>query len=358
MGILVVMLLQLVAVFAAAPKIETFKLQFVLPSELQISWKVTDDDGLSRLELYQDGAQLYKEDLTGSVHASLFQVPEDNKTHVFELIVYDIFNVSTKATKTRGNDKTPPMITSSLQILSNEKNLKFTTDEPAYCKVGFEENNLVEVSNNYQTNRSVVLPFVEGSNSVFVKCNDEQDNTMTKLVTISFTLDTTAPSTVSNINYLIEENKTKLIWSAATDSSGIESYNIYNSLQLVATSKEASWFVNTNDSVYYISAVDKAGNEGKKEEYNLGRELLLQSDFQATNESDEEEIIAENATEQNVTKEGKGGISKTTITAWTLFVILLCIYIGWKIYEHKKDKHGLRKYLRQRIKLREAQFKR
>jgi hypothetical protein len=351
---LVALLLLLhIASASAAPQIDYLKAQFVYPAQIQISWKISSDDGLARLELFKDDNLIHKEKLTGTAQTSLYQIGEDNKTHEFELIVYDIFNLSTSLTKVRGSDRTPPNITSIRKILSNKKQLAFATTEPAVCLAGFEINNLVEVEEQYSVNHTITLPFVEGSNSVFVTCSDREDNQMLKPATIEYVLDMIAPTKISDPNYEIGKDVVKLRWTPAVDNNGIDHYNIYSTLQLIATSKEPSWNAVTNDSVYYISAVDKAGNEGDKTEFNAKRAVLLSSDF--TVEQTEEEVLE--IAPENKTITEKESPSTTSIIAWAVFGLLMVIFTGWKIYERQTDKHGLRKYLKLRRKMRDFDIK-
>jgi hypothetical protein len=353
LGLLV--LIQMAVVFAV-PQIEELKAQFVFPAQIQVSWKINSDIELSRLELFKDNALIYEEDLSGLKSTGLYQLGEDNKTHTFKLIVYDISNMSTSATKIRSNDKIPPEIVDPKKIISNQKTLVFTTNEPASCKAGFEANNLVEVSKEFSINHSIKLPFIEGSNKVLVLCKDEQENTMLKAATIDFMLDTIFPTKVSNILYVTKNNTTTLMWTPAADTgSGVDHYNIYTSLQQIATSTAASWDITTNDTLFYVSAVDKAGNEGDKVEYNYKRATLLAPNAEVEAESDDTVVIDINA-EENTTEKG-AGVSQATIIAWIIFGILVAIFTGWKVYEYKTDKHGLRRYLKQRRKMRDFEVK-
>jgi hypothetical protein len=340
----ILMITLLSSIVFAAPFISYLKTQSVYPSNIQISWKISDDEGLSRLELWKDAKIIYKEALSGTHQTSVYQIWEDNKTHVFAIVVYNINNESNSLTRNRGSDLSPPNVTSPLKVISNKKQLDFTTNELAYCQAGFEQNQLVEVSKDYELTHSIALPFAEGQNAVFVKCSDQNDNIMVKPVIINFFLDTLMPGKVTNLNFSVNNNKIRMTWAAAKDNGGISFYNIYNSLQKIAFSSNTYWDVTTNDSFYYVTAVDKAGNEGERQEYSFRRELLLQPGFE----------VNKNETKVKETAEEVNETSTKGFVAWYIFGVLVIILIIWKVYEYIKDKHGFTRYLRQRRKLRES----
>jgi hypothetical protein len=206
------------------------------------------------------------------------------------------------------------------------------------------------MNSQFQTEFVASLNLSEGLNRIFIQCTDQEDNTMPGFFIIEYTYDTTGPTKVSE--FMNDGNK--ILWSASTDDSGIDHYVIYNSLKSVATTYQTYWTATTNDSIYFISAIDKAGNEGEKTEYNLGRIELLGSEFEVKNESNQN--VAVEIVEQNIT--GREGISTTAKIAWISFGILLLIYFAWKAYEHKQDPHGLRHYIRNRRRMRDVEIHR
>ncbi len=336
-----IIMLQASIVFAA-PVIESFKLQFVFPSQIQVLWKVNDSIGLKRIELYKDQKLIYKEDTKGTREVNLFQLGDDNMTHVYDFYVYNTLNESAKISKMGGGDQKPPVI-SPLTIISNNKDVIFNTSEPATCKAGLTNESLSDIDKTLQIDHNASSFLLnEGSTKVYVVCHDELDNYNLIPDVIDFTFDITKPSKVSNVAYA----DNRITWTSATDSNGILNYKIYNSLKNIETTTNNYWDVSTNDSIYYISAIDNAGNEGDKEEFNVGREILLKSTPKPN--TTEKPVVNKNETG------GAGNISTTSIIAWTIFGVLLLIFIGWKIYEHKTDRHGLRRYLKERRKMRES----
>lgn len=358
----------LVSSVFAAPVIESFEIDFVFPDQIQLSWRITSANELFKLEIFEDNEFIYDEEISGTSYTSLYQLDNDGLTHEFKLVVLDIFNESAEVTGEKERDETAPKITSSLKILSSKEILEFTTDEPAICIAGLFKNEMFNVSTEFKTNHSIIFDFEEGENNVFVKCVDEEDNGM-EFVTIEFTLDMTMPGKVSNINYTTENNMTIITWDEAEDDTGIAKYNIYNTLKLIDTTTKNSWIRTTEDGIYFITAVDEAGHEGEKAEFNLGRELLLESDMEdITGEAVKQE---ENKTgffkklfgkkekteekEAEDEKEDDSGFSAAAVIGLVVAGILLGCFIGYKIYEHKTDAYGLRKYLKDRRKIREQQ---
>ncbi|MBS3115555.1 hypothetical protein J4482_02885 [Candidatus Woesearchaeota archaeon] len=338
-----VILLQITAVFAA-PVVNSFTTKFVYPNHIQIEWDVSSTFDMRTLELYKDSELLYYLPLTGTQSTSMYQTPNDNKTHTFKIVVYDTTNASVEFSEKTEVDDEAPEIISPDNAITNKNEFVFETNEPAYCIAGFKSSSMTPVSKNYEINHTVKLNFTEGTNNILVKCIDKMENEMGSSVSMRFILDITKPGKVSSINLSKEENK--LIWTAATDANGIASYNIGNINGKIASVNTNSWTVTVNDSVFYVSAVDKAGNEGEKEEYNYRRALLLSSDFVPEKESAPVKTIVEKKSLK---------IPDVTVSraAWIAFGVLAVIFAFWKIYEHKTDKHGLRRYLRERKKMRD-----
>ena len=340
--ILLVFLVQITAVFAM-PVIESFQVQFAYPNQVQLVWRISDSTGLSRIELYKEAKLIYKQDISGTKEANTYQVPDDGQKHFFEIKVYNEDGEVASELKQGGGDKTPPNITGPNKVFSNVKELNFKTTEPATCKAGLSQTSLINVSTDFQENHVAKLSFSEGSNKVYVKCADEAHNEMPKFGIIELVIDSIKPGKPGNFTSVVNNGNIKLGWSAVSDASGIDHYTISNSLKQLATVNTNSWDVTTNDSIYFVSAVDKAGNEGEKAEYGLKRDLLLKSDLKSATE--DKEVKSENTTADD----GKG-ISTTSIIAWTAFAVLVLVLVVWKISEHKSDKHGLNRYLSHRRK--------
>ncbi len=341
-GILGILVCSVMIAYALSPQITSFDVKRTFPDQVQVSWEIESDQGLDHLEVYQDSELLHREQLTGTHQISLYQTKDDGLQHTFKLIVYDLVNLSSEASKTYGGDSKAPVVNSPSKIYSNSKVLMFTTDEPASCKAGFSETSLVATEAILQQNHSIELPFAEGLNRVFVKCSDAQDNLMQGFFQIEFVYDVTPPSAVSTLKYESIDDKARITWAAATDNNGIDHYNIYNTIKSIASTQQLFWEVSTDDSLFSVTAVDLAGNEGPKTDYNLKRDQLLASDAGTT------------ATETNPAppKESKP-LSKTAKWAWITFGILVALFVLFKIYEYQNDKHGLRRYLKHRRKMRE-----
>ncbi len=350
MTILIVMLFASMSMAYALPQITSFDIKHVFPSELQVTWTVKDDIGLLRVELYKENELIYVENTAGMAHSSLYQLDDDKSNHTFKLIAYNVDEQSSVATKASDSDKKAPVVTSSSKIVSKEKILTFTTDEKAYCKVGFSEDKLIEVSNRYEVNHSISLPFNQGLNRVLVKCGDENNNEMSGFSSIEFSYDITAPGKITNIKFDLDGEDKIISWDAASDNVGVAQYKIYNSAQALFTTEQTYWEVTTEDNTFFISAVDIAGNEGEKQEYNLGREVLLTSNTSLVDDKDVTVVKDTGNKNETTAQLGASSVSKL---AWITFGILLLIYIGWRIYDYKTDKHGLRGYMRKRRKLRE-----
>ncbi|MEK6886565.1 MAG: hypothetical protein AABW88_01915 [Nanoarchaeota archaeon] len=340
-----VILLQITVVFAA-PVINSLITKFVYPNHIQIEWDISSTFELRSLELFKDKELIYYIPITGTKNTGMYQTPNDNRTHTFKIIVYDANNESVTFSEKTVIDREAPEITSSNRVISNKKEFVFETNELAYCIAGLKSSSMKPVSKNYEINHTVKLNFTEGSNNVLVKCVDKGENEMSDSISMTFILDTTKPTKVSSIN--ISKGENKLIWAVATDTNGIANYNIGNINGKIATINTNSWIATTNDSVFYISAVDKAGNEGEKEEYNYKRAVLLSSEFVPEKEK---------GTPVKTVVEGKS-IEFPDITiskkVWIAFGVLAVIFVAWKIYEHKTDRHGLRRYLRHRRKMRDV----
>ncbi|HME87464.1 MAG TPA: hypothetical protein VKE88_03565 [Candidatus Nanoarchaeia archaeon] len=340
-----ILLLLNIAIAFAAPEITSFNIKKVYPANIQFSWEISDDDGLASLEIYQDGKKIYHEALTGTKQVSLYQIMDDKKAHTFDLYVYNILNESARSTKVRSSDITAPIITAPLKISANKKSFSFVTNEPATCSNGFSDKTLTKISDEVSLNHTTTVTFREGVNRVLLTCTDQQDNVMEGFFVVEYTYDGTAPTKVTNV----QSAGTKISWTAATDSSGIDHYNIYSSLTNIASTIQTYWDVSTNDSFYYIAAVDKAGNEGDKVEFNYGRGALLGDSFIAEAATEEKE--AEAPVDPSLIPEKEAPV-QVPVIAWSVFGVLVVLFIIWKVYEHKTDPHGLRKYIKQRRKMR------
>ena len=340
--VLLVFLAQITAVFAM-PVIDSFQVQFAYPNQVQLTWRISDSVGLSRVELYKEAKLVYKQDISGTKETNTYQIPDDGQKHFFEIKVYNTDGEVASELKQGGGDKVAPNVTSPSKVFSNVKELNFKTTELATCKAGLTQTNLANVSINYQTDHTAKLSFNEESNKVYIKCADEAHNEMPKFAVIEFVVDSVKPDKPENFSFSVNNDVIRLSWGAVTDASGIDHYTIYSSLKQLAASNNNYWDVSTNDSIYFVSAVDKAGNEGEKAEYGLKRELLLKSDLKPA--AEDKIPKTENAT----VSDGKG-VSTTSIISWTAFAVLALVLITWKIYERKSDKHGLNRYLTHRRK--------
>lgn len=345
--IILIILIQMTAVFAA-PVVNSFTTKFVYPDHIQLEWSISSAAGLRDLEIFKDKEPIYYTQITGTQHTGMYQTPNDNRTHIFSIVVYDITNSSAEKSEKSVNDNEAPKIISSSKVISNQNQFVFVTNEPSYCIAGFRQKNMTPISKLYEIEHTVKLSFVQGSNTVLIQCVDKRENEMESFVSMMFVLDTTKPGKVSNIAFSKEGSSNKLTWDAAADANGIQSYNIYNIIEKITNVNTNSWIVTTNDSVFYISAVDKAGNEGEKEQYDYKRALLLSSDFKpepAKKEINETKTVVEWKSLIPDIKVGK--------SIWIAIAAIIVIFIAWKIYEYKTDRHGLRRYLRQRKKMRD-----
>ncbi|MBN2420759.1 hypothetical protein JXB27_00610 [Candidatus Woesearchaeota archaeon] len=347
---LVLILLVANAVFAAPPEISEFTIEKVLPQEIQFNWQVSDSAGLKLIEIYQDGERVYREDLTGTESKNMYQIHDDKAKHTFEFIIYNQLDMKTTVTKTKGGDDSPPSLFCPSKIISNKQEFSCTTSEPAKCVMGLEQNATSLVSSKYVTNHSMNASLKEGTNRIFIKCTDEEDNVMPGFFVIEYVYDRTGPSKISNA----ASSGNRISWSTATDQNGVEYYNIYDLTGVVASTLQTYWDADDDSKVYFISAVDKAGNEGEKTEYNLARAVLLEGNKTAKTFED--------------VKETKEEIEKTASTAINLFSdegktvmivigVLIILYIGLRIYQEKTDPHGLLRYIRKRRNLRTADIK-
>lgn len=347
----IVLLLMLLGVFAAQPEILSFRIETTVLNQTQLSWEIQDDDGLARVELYRDSDVLYARKTTGLHEINLYQTSDDGKPHTFKIIVYDIHNLTATAIKQKGINVTPPVVVIPATIISNKKTLNFNTNKKALCKVGLSDSALKPIETKYGTNHTTELQLKEGSMKIYIKCVDEEDNEMPKSVVATYIYDITSPGKVSGLTAGVENGQATLTWSAANDGNGIDHYNIYNTLKLIATSASTSWKVNTNDSFFSVSAIDKAGNEGAKEEYNVGRAVLLASNFTVQNTT--QNVVSQLPPTNNQTIAPKTKLSTTSKVAWSIFALLCLVFIGWKAYERKADRHGLIRYMRKRRKMRD-----
>ena len=89
----VFVIMQIGNAFAIAPVVSAFEVKSVPPNQTQVSWAVSDDDGLSKIELYEDSIMIYSRNLMGVSQVDLYQVGDDGLKHTYTLIAYDIFNL-------------------------------------------------------------------------------------------------------------------------------------------------------------------------------------------------------------------------------------------------------------------------
>ncbi len=346
---LLVFLTQIAAVLAA-PAINSFKIDYSMPGEIQLSWDVNDTVNLYSIQIYQGNSQIYNTVVTGQHDEDLYQMTNDNLNHTYTIVAYDIFNYSAQKTINEIIQTNPPIVQSPLSIISNQKTYSFTTNEPAICMVGLSQSNMVKSNNGtYVQNHTIDLPFGNGQNNIFIQCIDEQNNEMNGFFVVSYIYDTTNPSAVSNIT----ENENRLSWLPATDNNGVDYYVIYNTLGSIARTYQTYWDVTTNDSTFFISAVDKAGNEGGKTGFNMARAQLLNENYSPQNTPATQKSITSvqpNATEEQ--KQVSNLISEIGKIIIIIIGIIIVIFVGVRLYEHKIDPHGFRRYMKKRRKIR------
>lgn len=347
--VLILVLVGATSVFAAPPEISEFTIEKVLPNELQFKWQVSDNAGLKLLEIYQDGDRIYKETLTGTESENIYQIPNDDAKHKFEFVVYNQLDMKTTVTKTRGEDNTPPSVLCPSKIISNRPEFSCTTSEPTKCIVGLDQNKTSLLSSDYRTNHSINLPLVEGTNRILIKCTDAEDNVMPGFFVIEHVYDKNGPSKVSDVT----SSGKRITWNAATDENGIGYYNIYDLVDIAASTLQTYWDADDESKIYYITAVDKAGNEGGRTEYNLARAVLLEGNKTAP-------VVEEVKKEEKANETTKFKIdifSKEGKTVMLIIGIILVLYIALRIYQEKTDPHGLLRYIRKRRQLRTVDIK-
>lgn len=349
-GILCLLIILQSAPVFAVPSIERFNIDYIYPKNIQISWAVNDERGLDRVEIFKDSKLVFKLKINGTHNSDTYQTSDDDSDHLYDFYVYDISNTSSKRSKIKGEDRFIPSI-DFVSPYTNSRSVFFTTNEKTHCRIGLDLDHMLPVNDQFEINHTSEFTLNQGLNYLFVTCEDFQDNKNSTRIQVIY--DTTTPSKIGNVT------KTNLVltWPAATDSNGISHYNIYSDIKLITTTKTNSWTINTEDDLIYIAAVDNAGNEGEKTEYNLGRQNLL-----TKNVSEKPVITTEVKTivETEPIKEPtpKKEMSSTTKIAWAIFAVLFIIYLIWKLIENRTDKHGLNKYISKRRKIRDLDVRR
>jgi len=134
-----------------------------------------------------------------------------------------------------------------------------TDQESGLEKIVFQLN-----SENFQEYEDPLLFSQEGTYTIIYKAIDNADNSETENV-LTITVDHTSPATPTNFSGTFSNNTISLQWSANTESD-FSSYNIYKQNVLLKTGLTSTHYVdeaiNANQYyVYYISALDRLGNE-------------------------------------------------------------------------------------------------
>ncbi len=199
---------------------------------------------------------------------------------------------------------------------------------------------------NYSQNITVNVSVKEGLNRIFILCEDKNENVMPGLYTVEYYYDTTSPGDVTNVT---SDNRT-ISWNPASDENGIAYYNIYNTVGLIAMTYQTYWGITTKDNTYFVAAVDNAGNEGKRTEFNQKREELL---------DDEPEKEVKNESESITNSESGFKIRPINENERNIIItiaVIVVLYILWGIYRERKDPHGLLRYIRKRRKMRRSEI--
>lgn len=359
---LILMFLMLIPLVFAAdsepPVITAFDVKPTAIGHLLITWTIDDDGGLDSYFLYKDDILLHSDLYLTGMHMTDFYQDSSfivGRDYEFKLVVIDMANNSIQETIELSSDADDPEITSELNIVSNKKILKLTTDENAYCLFGYSpaEIDIILIEETAKKDHKVTLPLVtEGDNLVYIKCEDEFNNEMSSFVVLAFEYDLTDPTKIKDLNYTIQSGKVQLEWSVANDKNGIAQYNIYDDQDEIIDSTSATIWIDSDKerTRYYIAAVDKAGNEGGKTRIDVSQVIDDEEEIVVEEEEEEEEVVDEE--EEETDEEKTSTIIKVTVISWIIFGILLICFIAWKVYESNTDRHGLRKYMTKRRRVR------
>ncbi len=102
----------------------------------------------------------------------------------------------------------------------------------------------------------------EGKYDLEININGQNGSSVQSFVT--YELDLTSPSVPENLQGSYRKKKVTLTWTDSIDASGVSHYNIYRNDSLLNNSTTAS-FTDlapiTGINVYYVTAVDRVGNE-------------------------------------------------------------------------------------------------
>jgi hypothetical protein len=343
LGILAILVLLQITLVYAVPQINYFNAKRIYPKHIELSWEANTDDGFSKIELYNDGILFHESDISGTHVVDLYQIYDDGARHTFKIVLFDLLGGSAEQERNFGGDSKPPVVDAPSELISKSSDFAFTTNEKSTCMVGLHENSTSLISPVSSTSHNLSLSIQEGLNRIYIRCTDEEGNIMSGFYITEFTYDKTSPGKVSNLKFDTDSNR--LSWDAASDNLDVDHYVISNSFEAVAETQQTYFDVTSNESMLYVHAVDEAGNEGQKSEYNIGRDLLLKSTGPAAVEKETEKE----------TKETSDGPSTISIVAWITFGILLLGFIAWKVYEYKTDRHGLMRYMNKRRRMRSFQ---
>ncbi|MFC1727929.1 hypothetical protein ACFLZ7_00505 [Nanoarchaeota archaeon] len=351
------MLIPLVAALDSEPPVVTsFNVKPTAVGYLLITWTLDDNAGLGSFSLYRDGVLLTHHKITGAHLTDLYQDSSflAGNDYEYKMVVFDQANNSVEETVSLSSDTDSPEIETDDEIISNKKILNIETDEEAYCLFGYSPSSdgIILIEETAKKDHKVTLPLItEGSNPIYIKCEDEFNNEMSSFYIITFEYDITDPTKIKNENYSITGGKVQLEWDSADDENEISYYNIYDDQDELIDSTSAKIWMDPDQSrtKYYVAAVDMAGNEGGKTRIDVDSELVVEEPEEEVEEEPEEEVEEEPEEEE----EGDGSsIVKITVISWIVFGLLLIGFGIWKIYEHRTDRHGLKSYMTRRRRVR------
>lgn len=334
-----------VNIASADPSIDSFKAKTILGGIVELSFTVSDPDGLlDHLELYKSAELIKDFKITGSTHSDIYN---DNAAVGGETYGYRIVAHNTNGNKVENVveilvDNVPPKLTSPKTVTTNQKTITIETDENSICGGAAKGENVSLLAGN-EKSHPLSAEFVEGQNIISVMCTDGSSNEFAAPEDITVIFDSTKPSKPT-LDVKLEGNIAKLSWATSTDGNGMKGYTIYRSpdgnvFDPINTVTGTTFEEAIQAATYYaVGAVDNAGNEER-------------SDVK-TAQSKSSVIIPTTAAVLDTANLAPG--SKKSRAGLALWGIFLAVAIAglWAFFRKKNDKFGMNSYLSRRSKMR------